>query len=235
MPRDADDRPPAPDHAAPGDGPPGDPRQVRARTLHRVIAFNDAVVAIAMTLLVLPLVDLALAYPDNRSAGSMLAGHYGEIIAFAVSFLVVMRAWAGHRRLYDALVDYDEALLRLNTWWLMAVVFLPFPTARLFAQTRVSTGSVLFYLCTLLVISLAGLAQSWLVSHRTRWIRPGEVGTVRAHLLTSVAMCAVFVIAALVTLVQPVLGLFALMLSAVARLPIRRALRRSSGRDRRVV
>lgn len=219
-----------PDASAPEVGGP-----TREATLHRVIAFNDAVVAIAMTLLVLPLVDLAQTFNPKASAATMLRENYGEIIAFVVSFLVVMRVWAGHRRLYDALVDYDEGLLGLNTWWLMAVVFLPFPTARLFAQTHVSRGSVLFYLVTLFVIAVAGVAQSALALHRPRWIRPGQGDAVRLHRAASAALCVVFVVAALLAVVQPVLGLFALLLSPLTRWPVRRATRRSGGWAPRVV
>lgn len=249
MPPDADDRHHTParpddirpadvgsDDIRPADAGPDDTRLLRERTLHRVIAFSDAVVAIAMTLLVLPLVDVAQSFDARASVGSMLARNDLEIIAFVVSFLVVMRFWAGHRRLYDALIDYSEGLLSLNALWLLGVVFLPFPTARLFTQQRLSTGSVLFYLLTLLAIGLAGLAQTGLVWRRRAWIRSSGLDMVHAHLLISAATCGVFVVAAAVSLVDPLFGLLALMLSAVVMRPLRRVAGRwSGGRDRRVV
>lgn len=50
--------------------------RLRARDLERVLTFVDAVVAIAMTLLVLPLVDVAGALTGGDSVTQLLrAGH----------------------------------------------------------------------------------------------------------------------------------------------------------------
>ena len=63
------------------------PDQERDRGLDRFLTFVDAVVAIAITLLVLPLADLAPEVGDG-SVTDLLREHDNEILAFFLSFLV---------------------------------------------------------------------------------------------------------------------------------------------------
>jgi uncharacterized membrane protein len=99
------------------------------RGLERIVVFADAVVAIACTLLVLPLVDLA-----TQDAGEpldhLLGDHLGEFGAFALSFAVIARLWVAHHRLFERINGYDTMLVRLTLAWLFPVAFLPFPPAR---------------------------------------------------------------------------------------------------------
>lgn len=67
------------------------------RSLDRTVTLTDAVVAIAMTLLVLPLVELA-AVVDPNDLSELLDDHLGVFIGFALSFLVIYQFWAAHER-----------------------------------------------------------------------------------------------------------------------------------------
>src|SRR5918995_5440232 len=138
--------------------------EYRKRSLERVTAFTDAAVAIALTLLVLPLVDIATDAATGESVLSELSRHRGDLLGFAVSFLVIAQVWNGHRRLFETLDVYDERLLFINTLWLLFVVFLPYPTARLFVESEVRRDGAVLYLGTLLTISLLGLAMTWHVA-----------------------------------------------------------------------
>jgi uncharacterized membrane protein len=121
------------------------------RALDRVIAFSDAVVAIAMTLLVLPLTELSPSDYDG-DVGRLLSDNSSELTAFVVSFFVIALFWASHHRIFDRLVVIDGRLLRLNILWLFTIVVLPFPSS--LVQTGGTETAAVFYLGALFVTAL---------------------------------------------------------------------------------
>src|SRR3954453_10503898 len=103
---------------------------MQARSMERVTAFTDGVLAIALTLLVLPLVDISREVTETGLAG-LLADHLSDFLAFLISFFVILQMWRVHRQIFEAADSCDEGLLTLNGCWLLGVVFLPVPTALL--------------------------------------------------------------------------------------------------------
>jgi uncharacterized membrane protein len=122
------------------------------RGLDRLIMFADAVVAIAITLLILPLVEIPEESEGNSVAG-MLSDHIGQLGAFALSFVVIARFWAAHHRMFEHAAAYDVALVQLTLAWLFTIVFLPFPTELI--GSDVARGAGPLYIGTLLASSLA--------------------------------------------------------------------------------
>jgi uncharacterized membrane protein len=195
--------------------------------LERVITLTGAVVAIAMTLLVLPLVELS-GEVTGDDLGGFLREHWDVLLSFVVSFLVIYVFWAAHggafRRLGDARAESSPLLRQLNMWWLLVIAFLPFPTA--VVGREVNTTSAAVYIDTMLVLSTLTTAIILVVdravgpSPRVRWAR-----------LTT----AVFALCMVLSLLDANLGLFALLLLAVVRLVEVRVLRvTSSDASRRV-
>lgn len=101
------------------------------RGLDRLVAFTDAVVAIAITLVVLPLVDVAAS--GDVSPARLLGEDGYRLGAAAVSFSVIGALWRTHHVVFERAVTYTGSLLQVNLVWLAAVVFLPVPTALLFS------------------------------------------------------------------------------------------------------
>ena len=129
------------------------------RALDRIIAFSDAVVAIAMTLLVLPLTELnPSSYDDD--VGRLLSDNSSELTAFFVSFFVIALFWTSHHRIFDRLVAIDGRLMRLNILWLFTIVVLPFPTS--LVQTGGTQTSAILYLGALFVTAIM---TRWLASY----------------------------------------------------------------------
>ena len=89
----------------------------------RMEAFSDAVLAIAITLLVL---ELAVR-PPGSPLEQFLRG-WPSYFVYLVSFLTIGAAWIGHNSLTDDLDHVDRIFLRLNLLFLLSVAFLPFPT-----------------------------------------------------------------------------------------------------------
>ena len=98
--------------------------------IDRLTFFSDAVVAIAMTLLA-----LELPVPEADSAGGLLdflGDHYGEFLAFFISFFVIAQYWRGHHRLYRYVTDAPPRLVMLNILWLLTVILTPYATRNLY-------------------------------------------------------------------------------------------------------
>ncbi|GIF72952.1 TMEM175 family protein [Asanoa siamensis] len=186
-------------------------RERRGRNLDRAVSFSDAVMSIALTLLVLPLVDIATDNADEPIL-DQLDRFEPQILGFVVSFLVISQFWGAHRRVWSYLADYDEKLLTINTFWLLLIVFLPYPTALLFTESDTNSGSAIFYLLVLLGIGGLMLLQAWYVA-RHPWLRHvDDQRSVRAQVLPTVVTTAVFALAILLTLVDRSFGLLSLLL-----------------------
>ena len=103
------------------------PRPHSPESVSRVLFFSDAMVAIAVTLLMLPLLDLATP-TANQTVSSALVSHAGPLASFLLAFVLITYQWRLHHRTLQGLQSYNQRLLTINAWWLVAVVFLPLPT-----------------------------------------------------------------------------------------------------------
>jgi uncharacterized membrane protein len=120
---------------------------------NRLEAFSDGVFAIAITLLV-----LEIKVPSSGSAlGRELLSLWPSYFAYAISFIVIGAIWINHHAMFDHIVRADQKLLLLNTFHLMFVAFLPFPTAVLAQALHDGASKPLatsFYGSTLTVIGV---------------------------------------------------------------------------------
>jgi TMEM175 potassium channel family protein len=105
------------------------PTTERHRDFDRVLTFVDAIVAIAITLLVLPLVELAPELRDGGSVGSLLRDHADELWAFALSFYVIARIWLSQHHAVAPLTTGNDRVTLLLVAWTFTIVVLPFPTS----------------------------------------------------------------------------------------------------------
>lgn len=141
------------------------PQTGTSRGLDRLVNFSDATVAIAITLLLLPLVDaVSDARPDH--VWELLDEQRGTIIAFVVSFAVIARMWTMYHRLFERVDTYSPALMRVNLFWIASIVFLPVSSNMLAAAAQSSPANAL-YIGTIAVASLTFALMETLVIHDT--------------------------------------------------------------------
>jgi uncharacterized membrane protein len=173
----------------------------------RLLAFSDGVVAIALTLLVLPLAELVPdAAESNRSGLTIITENLAPIGSFVLSFAVIARFWAAHHRVFDDAPRVPPRVVWFNTVWLFTIVVLPFPTEMLGTFTD-DPFTLRFYVATLfassalLTVMTVLVARSRTGEDRARAARRGSGGT-------AVLLLVIF----LVTLVLPGLGYWPLLL-----------------------
>ncbi|SDY61516.1 TMEM175 family protein [Herbiconiux ginsengi] len=178
------------------------------RGFDRLVNFSDAVVAIAITLLILPLVDTATELND-KTVSELLADNWLKLLVFVISFAVIGRFWLAHHRMYENIVGYDKALLLTNLFWLLTIVFLPFPTELI--ATGDSDGSPAtsaLYIGTMVLSSFAGTAQMMIILRHPELQAPEVRGTLSP--ITSLVASSMMLLVFLVVVVFPQVGLFAL-------------------------
>lgn len=122
------------------------------RGLDRLVNFSDATVAIAITLLLLPLVEVASEISD-KPLREVLGENWATLLAFFVSFFVIARIWSSHHRIFEAAVSYSPLLLRVNFVWLACIAFLPF-SSNLVSHAYGDRGVYALYIGTMTVSSL---------------------------------------------------------------------------------
>jgi uncharacterized membrane protein len=112
----------------------------------RVEAFSDGVFAIAITLLVINLLEI---HGD-------LAHHWPDYAAFVFAFVTIGVMWVNHHQLMSQFSSVDRILLFLNLMLLMGVVFIPFPTALIGEDIRGdgAEAATLAYGCTGIYLAL---------------------------------------------------------------------------------
>ena len=130
------------------------------REFERFITFLDAIVAIAITLLVLPLVELTADAEDYSSVPDLLGTNQAELWAFVLSFLVVSRFWFAQHATARHVRRFDGRVAGLLMLWSATIVFLPFPTA-LVAEAGGESATKVLYVATLVVTVLALTALEW--------------------------------------------------------------------------
>jgi uncharacterized membrane protein len=111
----------------------------------RIISLSDGVFSIVLTLLVLELKVPEM--PEHSSAGALwqaLVGIKAKLISFLLSFLFVASLWFSHNQLFKLFDKVDNAMLWFNNFLLLAVCFIPFPTALIGEYPENPVGITLF-------------------------------------------------------------------------------------------
>jgi uncharacterized membrane protein len=192
------------------------------RGLDRVIAFGDAVVAIAITLVVLPLVEVAM---DAPSAADFLREGWHELGSAAISFVVIAVFWRVHHWMFAAATGYSSRVLVLEMVWLGTMVLIPVTTVLDVGsggQDRLALG---LYVGTLLVGSVALRVES-IVLHREGFVQ-GETAGPLALWLGAALMALVLVL----VLLLPAVGAWWLLLLVLEVPVLRLVARRGAGTD----
>ncbi len=194
------------------------------RGLDRLITFLDAVVAIAITLLVLPLVDVIPEEGATVDLDDLLSDEAGRFGAFALSFAVIAQLWLVHHRIVERVGSYDMPFVLVNLAWTLTIVLLPFATEVAAVYGNSTRLGIALYIGTMTLSSACLTVLSLMVIGRPHLRRHGYDG-VEDDPTGSLLTTAAFGVALVVGVAVPAVGYLALLLLFLPD-PVRRLLAR---------
>ena len=117
----------------------------------RIEAFSDGVFAVAITLLVLEVLNLPHA-PEGQpfSAGELaaaLAHNWAVYVTFLISFGTILIMWMNHHAMFKLVQKTDGVFMFANGFLLMLVTLVPFPTQLLgeyLAEPAAATAAAVY-------------------------------------------------------------------------------------------
>lgn len=174
--------------------------------------FTDAVAAIALTLLILPLLEtIADARAEHPTFGDLITDNLGQFGAFALSFAVIFRFWWAHHRLFAHISSLHPIFVRIGVVWTFAIVLLPIPTAIITAYDA-SPGSVALYGSTLALASGSLTLMAWYAYRHPEYSEGRTPETREMVLGNATVFCAQVVATAVGSAFADQIGFFAFLL-----------------------
>ena len=190
----------------------------RTRYFERYVTFIDAIAAIAITLLVLPLVELT--NDHDGTTAELLREHTAQFYAFGLSFVVIFRFWWSQHQLLRFVIDGDKVVVRGLALWALTIVFLPFPTA-LVATASVETTTRALYIGTMAVSAGCLAVMAWGLDRKPELSEGDASSSVAATTVTTL----ILVVALLISVLIPATTYYPLLL-LLASTPIERLWKR---------
>lgn len=177
----------------------------------RLKSFTDAVVAIAMTLLVLPLINtIGDASNAGDSTWDWLTANVDSIVLFVLSFALIANFWISHHRLFALVERVTDPLLWITVAWMLTIAWLPVATA-LTGQVEQDDLQLVIYIGSMALTCVTlGCARLYLRAH-PKLHRIPERG-MRRGLLADILTTAMFLVALVVGIALPAVGYSALFL-----------------------
>ena len=183
----------------------------RRRAFERFLLFTDAVMAIAVTLLILPVVDTALDLESrDRAVMDLLGDLKGELFGFFLGFAVIMMMWMAHQQVFSNVDRPNVWLVRLNVVWLLTITLLPFTTA-LIADHGDEQATVLLYVGNI-ALGVFSLGAVTLVKSRSPHLLLPDSTVTDADVLGAVVNCILVSAAFILAALFPALGFTVMLL-----------------------
>jgi uncharacterized membrane protein len=114
----------------------------RIKETTRIEAFSDAVFAIAITLLVLELIQILHTQSDDGLLKTCLH-HWQSFLAFLIGFVTILVCWINHHVAFEYIKKVDTKFMWVNGFLLFVVTLTPFPTAILAEYLEKESGLAL--------------------------------------------------------------------------------------------
>lgn len=140
--------------------------KAESKELLRLVTFSDGVFAIAITLLILELIQVL--HNDTKGPLSqLLLDNWKSLVAFIIGFLTILICWINHHLVISYTHKADTNLFWINGFVLLVVTFTPFPTAILAEYLQEETHHALaFFGFNYFMMSLASYLISAYVLNR---------------------------------------------------------------------
>ena len=175
----------------------------------RIVAFSDGVVAIAITILLLPLADLQT---HDGQVLTLLRTNSQLLWGLSLTWVIIAVFWFAHHRMFARIVAVDKTVLWLNFAWLFAIALLPLPT-NIVVENEPSPQVTGFYTGWMALISMIMTAIALHVD-RTPGLLDEHIAdtqNARTARVRALLISGVFLLSFLVALVLPDIATFVLL------------------------
>lgn len=115
---------------------------IRIKETTRIESFSDAVFAIAITVLVLELIQI-LHIQSNDGLLKTCLTHWQYFLAFLIGFVTILICWINHHVAFEYIKKIDTNFMWVNGFLLFVVTLTPFPTAVLAEYLEKENGTAL--------------------------------------------------------------------------------------------
>ncbi len=116
--------------------------ETRLKETTRIESFSDAVFAIAITVLVLELIQILHTQPGGGLLKTCL-DHWQSFFAFLIGFVTILVCWINHNVAFEYIKKVDTKFMWVNGFLLFVVTLTPFPTAILAEYLEKESGAAL--------------------------------------------------------------------------------------------
>lgn len=181
--------------------------------LDRIVFFSDAVIAIAITLLVIEITppEIESELVNTQLANQVLA-MWPKYLGFVVSFWVIASYWVVHHRMFRIITNYNRSMMYINLLFLMFIAFMPYTTALLF-EYPAQTITVIMYAG---LVAAIGFTLFWLwtyVTHDKRLVgdhvTQSTIKSIAKNMLITPVM---FLISMPIALINPLWAMYSWIL-----------------------
>jgi uncharacterized membrane protein len=136
------------------------PESSHSRTqfqIDRIAFFSDAVIAIALTLMILEMKIPELGEHtnirqiiDKYEKSFLLHG-----LALFMGYFSIGNLWMQHHKLFEHIIKYNDRLIRINLYFLFTVMLLPISISFLFSDNQPPYLKFLFYFTNLFLCNFS--------------------------------------------------------------------------------
>lgn len=138
--------------------------------IDRVAFFSDAVIAIALTMMVLEiriptLGTKATLYQILATRGQSLIL---QLVALFICFLTIGRLWIKHHELFEHIINYNLILIRTNLYFLFSVMLLPITISFLLSSNNPPQLKGILFMSNIFFTNLTYLILMKVVYHPDR-------------------------------------------------------------------
>jgi len=135
----------------------------------RLEAFSDGVFSIAITLLVLSIIEIPRPHSDEPILLKTLAHHWTSFLSYLIGFLTILVCWINHHFICVYIKRSDSFMYILNGLLLLVVTLVPFSTVVLadYAQEADQQTAIALYGATFVVMAISYFSM-WTYAHRKK-------------------------------------------------------------------
>lgn len=171
----------------------------------RLVAFTDAIVAIAATIMVLelhvPKVNTFAGFWEERTT----------FIAYIISFFLIYTVWYNHHNLFEKTKKVTPGIFLMNGVWIFLVTLIPFTTAWV-GDAPYSFAPEFLYSFVLLLWSIAFHFLDLQILHDNPGVKP-DIST---HFSYRIALYGLYIVAMVLCFVRPILAIALIGVGTVA-------------------